>query len=95
MEPMTPEEQFTKVWNALNYTAELQARLAENEARHDEEIAELRAAQKIMTLALAKLAEEQRSGAREIREVQRITGEKLNLLIETVDRIIRERGGKN
>ena len=100
---MTPEEQrWTKIENALSA-------LAEHVGRHDEEMAEiraesrasqteLRAAQKVMTLAIAKLAEEQRSSSREIREIRELhrdTEEKLNALIATVDRIIRDRGSLN
>lgn len=105
---MTPEERWTKIENALNTVAERQA-------RHDDDIAELRASQKVMNLALAKAAEMQQAGVRESREgmkesregmkelregmkelseAQRITEEKLHALIDTVDRIIRERGGR-
>jgi len=69
--------------------------LAEHSARHDHEMAEMRAAQKVNTLAIARLADEQRSGYRELRELQRNTEEKLNALIDTVDRIIRDRGRLN
>jgi hypothetical protein len=85
---MTPEERWTKIESALST-------MAEHAARHDEETAELRASHKVMTLAIAKLVEEQRMGYRELREVQRHTEEKLNALIETVDRIIRDRGSHN
>jgi chromosome segregation ATPase len=92
MNAMTPEEQrWTKIENALSS-------LAEHVGRHDEEMAEIRASQKVITLAVAKLAEEQRSGhreLRELRELQRNTEEKLNALITTVDRIIRDRGSLN
>ena|SRR2546422_9253560 len=98
---MTTEERWTKIENALNTVAERQA-------RHDDDIAELRASQKVMNLALAKAAEMQQAGVRESREgmkelregmkelseAQRITEEKLHALIDTVDRIIRERGGR-
>src|SRR5438128_2166446 len=102
---MTPEERFTKTENFLNSVAEHQARHAEHIARHAEEIAELRQLEKVMMLAIAKLAEEHRSNAkmltegrkavdealRETAEQQRITEQKLNALIEIVDRIIREK----
>jgi transcriptional regulatory protein LevR len=89
MNAMTPEEQrWTKIENALNA-------LAEHVGRHDEEMAEIRSSQKVMTLAIAKLAEEQRSSYRELRELHRDTEEKLNALIATVDRIIRDRGSLN
>jgi hypothetical protein len=85
---MIPEERWAKIENALTT-------MAEHAARHDEETAELRASHKVMKLAIAKLAEEQRRGYRELREVQRLTEEKLNALIETVDRIIHDRGSNN
>ena len=92
MNAMTPEEQrWTKIENALSA-------LAEHVGRHDEEMAEIRSSQKVMTLAIAKLAEEQRSSSREIREIRELhrdTEEKLNALIATVDRIIRDRGSLN
>lgn len=92
MNAMTPEEQrWTKIENTLSA-------LAEHVGRHDEEMAEIRSSQKVMTLAIAKLAEEQRSSSREIREIRELhrdTEEKLNALIATVDRIIRDRGSLN
>jgi len=95
---MSSEERFLKIENALSV-------LAEHQARHAEEISELRAMQKVMTLAIAKAAEMQQTTARnldvgikqlreEIRESQRITDEKLHVLIDTVDRIIRDRGSR-
>lgn len=106
---MSSEERFIKIENALSALAEHQARyasvLAEQQARHAEEISELRATQKVMTLAIAKVAEMQQETTRnldvgikqlreEMRESQRITDEKLHVLIDTVDRIIRDRGSR-
>ena len=92
---MSSEERFIKIENALGV-------LAEHQARHAEEISELRAMQKVMTLAIAKSAEIQQASARkidegmkELREAQRITEEKLHALIDTVDRIIRDRGSRS
>jgi hypothetical protein len=98
-EPMTPEERFTKIENALNAVAEYQA-------RHAGEMEDLRAIHKVLALALSKTAEMQqastkefregmnqfREGMKELRETQRTTEEKLNALIDTVDRIIRQGG---
>jgi hypothetical protein len=89
---MTPEERFTKIENALNTVAEYQA-------RHATEMEELRAIHKVLALALSKTAEMQQAGAKEfregmkeLRETQQATEEKLNALIDTVDRIIRQGG---
>jgi soluble cytochrome b562 len=105
---MSSDERFIKIENALGV-------LAEHQARHAEEISELRAMQKVMTLAIAKSAEiqqassrkidegmkesregmkELREGIKELREAQRITEEKLHALIDTVDRIVRDRGSR-
>jgi hypothetical protein len=82
MDFMTPDERFTRIENALQA-------LVEHHLQHAEEIHELRNSQlelqemhKGMVVAIGKLAEWQRS-----------TSENLNALIETVDRIIRERNG--
>jgi predicted transcriptional regulator len=92
---MSSDERFIKIENALGV-------LAEHQARHAEEISELRAMQKVMTLAIAKSAEIQQASARkidegmkELREAQRITEEKLHALIDSVDRIIRDRGSRS
>jgi hypothetical protein len=104
MEPMTPEERWTKFENAMQS-------LMENQARHDVQIAQNEAAirdllvvsrifldsQKEMTAqikansaGIGKLDEKFRQGMDELREAQRVTEEKLHALIETVDRIIRD-----
>ncbi len=64
--------------------------MLEHQVRHDEEIGELRALHKVLALALAKAAEVHERGFRELRDAQKATDEKLNALIDTVDRIIRE-----
>ena len=58
--------------------------VAEHQAHHDEDIRELRQMQKGMTLAITKVA-----------EAQQVTAQKLNALIDTVDRIIRRQGGQS
>ena len=57
--------------------------LAELHAQHVEDIHSLRELQKGVVVAIGKLAEGQRA-----------TDEKLHTLIETVDRMIRDRGGQ-
>ena len=56
--------------------------VTEHQAHHAEEIRELRKMQKGVFTAIGKVA-----------QAQRITGEKLYALIETVDRIIRNQSG--
>jgi hypothetical protein len=77
--------------------------------RHDKEIAEVRELQNVFAVGMVRLQEAQtRNQARneleiqELRELHKRTqetldeaGEKLNALIETVDRIIRERNKEN
>jgi septal ring factor EnvC (AmiA/AmiB activator) len=116
MEPMTPEERFTKIENFLNATAEHQAQFAEQmaaqDARHAEEMSELRNMQRAIAAGMIELqqtqrelqqtqrateqelktlAESTRTLDKELREAQKLTEEKLHILIETVDRIIREK----
>ena len=85
---MTPEERFTRIENFLSTIAEHeahlfehQARMAEHQIHHDKDIQELREMQKGTALAIAKVA-----------EAQQITEQKLNALIDTVDRIIGRQG---
>ena len=92
---MSSEERFVKIENALST-------LAEHHVHHAEEIRELRAmqkdvvvsqrdvalSQKGMVLAITKVAEAQRGTD----ELQQVTERKLQALIDTVDRIVRDRG---
>jgi hypothetical protein len=90
---MTPEERFVRIENALNTLAENhvrhdaeihQLRLQHEHAglRHEEDMRELRGMQKSMTMAVIKIA-----------DAQRQTDERLNALIDTVDKMIRH--GRN
>ena len=80
---MTPEARFTKIENLLET-------MAEHQARSDQDIRELRGLHRGMTLAVTKVAE----GNIELREAQKITEQKLNALIDTVDRIIGKQGSQ-
>ena len=108
MEPMTPDERFTKIENVLET-------LTENHLRHDvairdlivvsrttlSAIGELREGQKelqetsrILQEDMQKMQESQRrlqESQIELQESQKATEDKLHILIETVDRIIRNR----
>jgi hypothetical protein len=80
MEPMTPEERFTKIENLLSA-------VSENQAKHDAAIRDLIVVSRTTLTAIAEL----REGDKELREAQKVTEEKLHVLIDTVDRIIREK----
>jgi len=87
MEGMTPEERFTKMENLL-------ATVIENQAKHDAGIRDLIAvsrtvvdSQKQTTAQIDALT----SDISELRETQKATEDTLHALIETVDRIIRQK----
>ena len=80
-ELMTPEERFTLIENTLKYAAELHAQHAEDMLKLSQRNEELQELYKGVVVAIGKVA-----------EYQRTTDEKLHALIETVDRIIRDRG---
>jgi ABC-type transporter Mla subunit MlaD len=87
MEGMTPEERFTKMENLL-------ATVIENQAKHDAGIRDLIAvsrtvvdSQKQTTAQIDALT----SDISELREAQKATEDTLHALIETVDRIIRQK----
>ena len=86
--PMTPEERFTRIENFLSTVAEHQAHMAEHQASHDKDIKELHEIQKGIGLAIAKVAEAQSR----TEELQKVTEQKLNALIDTVDRMIGSQG---
>ena len=95
--PVTPEERFTRIENFLSTVAEHQAHMSERQAQmsdhqtqHDKDIKELREIQKGIGLALAKVAQAQSRTD----ELQQITEQKLNALIDTVDRMIGSQGGR-
>jgi hypothetical protein len=84
---MTPEERFTKMESVL-------AAVIESQAKHDAGIRDLIAvsrtvvdSQKQTTAQIDAL----RSDISELREAQKATEDKLHALIETVDRIIRQK----
>jgi hypothetical protein len=85
MEAMTPEERFTKIENLL-------ATLTENQLRHDAAIRDLIVVSRTTLNAIGELLEGQK-GLQEsqmgLQESQKATDDKLHILIETVDRIIR------
>jgi hypothetical protein len=85
MEAMTPEERFTKIENLL-FT------LTENQLRHDAGIRDLIVVSRTTLNAIGELREGQKelqASQMELQESQKATDDKLHILIETVDRIIR------
>ena len=100
MEPMTPEERFTKIENFMRTAAESHARhageiaeLRETQARHEAEIEKQNAGIRDLVLVSRAFLDSQREVTKQIeklREAQQTTDEKLHALIDTVDRIIRQ-----
>jgi hypothetical protein len=92
MEAMTPEERFTKIENLL-------ATVTENQLRHDAAIRDLIVVSRTTLNAIAELLEGQKElqeshrnlqeSQMGLQESQKATDEKLHILIQTVDRIIR------
>jgi hypothetical protein len=92
MEAMTPEERFTKIENLL-------ATLTENQLGHDAAIRDLIVVSRTTLNAIGELREGQKElqeshrrlqeSQIELQESQRATDDKLHILIETLDRIIR------
>jgi hypothetical protein len=78
MEPMTPEERFTKIENLL-------ATLTETQLRHETAIRDLIVISRTTLNSIGELREAQKG----FQEAQKLTDDKLHILIETVDRIIR------
>jgi hypothetical protein len=99
---MTPEERFTRIENFLLTVAEHQADHDAHFREMEGGLAELRAAQTTLAIAMTHVAEAQRRTDEALErlarsherteDVQRITEASLNALIETVDRIIRRDG---
>lgn len=87
MDAMTPEERFTRIENYLSALAEHQVRHAEEIRELRESHRELRDMHKGLVLAITKVVEAQQMTEAQ----QRITAQRLDELIKTVDRIIRSR----
>ena len=100
MQDMTPEERFTRIENFLATVAEFQSKQAEIQARHDAEIDKHNTAIRDLIAISRTLIDSHKLTASEIsqlresiaelRDRQEATDEKLHILIETVDRIIRK-----
>jgi len=97
---MTPEERFTKIESSLQSLTDAQVEHAaqiekQNAAIRDLIVVGRTCLDSIHTMRQAheKDYEEWTAKMNDLREAQAATGEKLNILIDTVDRIIRHRNG--
>jgi hypothetical protein len=94
MQDMTPEERFTKIENLLAMQAENQASRDAEIDKHNAAIRDLIAISRTLIdshkLTASEISQLRESIA-ELRDRQEATGEKLHILIETVDRIIRNK----
>ena len=94
MDNMTPEERFRKHENWFQKHESWFRKHEEAAARRDVEIDKHNAAiRDLIVVSRFSLEETRKTRASiaELREAQRITEEKLHILIETVDRIIRDK----
>jgi DNA repair exonuclease SbcCD ATPase subunit len=105
---MTPEERLTRIETLLQTTAEQQARLQQQLGQHAQQIEKqndgIRSLIVVARTGLDSLQEfrelqrkdheEWSTQMKELRDAQAATDERLNVLIDTVDRIIRHRNGK-
>lgn len=84
---MAPEERFTKIENLL-------AKLTESQIRHEAEIEKQNAAIRdviLVSRTTLTAIDDLRKAQKELQEKQKVTEDKLHALIETVDRMIRDR----
>ena len=97
---MTPDERLTRIETLIQATAEHQARQQEQLGKHGQEIEKqnegirgLIVVARTCLDSIQELRDAQRETLKELRDAQAATDEKLNILIDTVDRIIRHRNG--
>ena len=97
---MTPEEQFTNLRNTLGTMAENMARHESVMARHEGAIRDLIVVSRTVLTSIQEIKDVQvndredwKARMNELHGAQAATDEKLNILINTVDRIIRQRNG--
>jgi hypothetical protein len=101
MEPMTPEERLTKIENAIQSLMEVQARHDTQIEKQNAQIDKNTSAIRDLILVSRTFLDSQKEVTVQIQELravqhtfmdqQKITEEKLHALIETVDRIIRDK----
>lgn len=95
---MTSEERFDRIEQVLQRTAELQSQHAEQFRQYDAQIGRQNEGIKSLIVvartvldSIHEVRERHEKDYEELRRAQAATDEKLNILINTVDRIIRHR----
>ena len=92
---MTPEERFRKIENLLSTIAEVQARQSETLDQHDAAIRDLIVVSRTVLESTQQLQDAHKQLTAQIDKLskaQQTTDEKLHILIDTVDRLIRNQG---
>ena len=84
---MTPEERLNRIESLLHASAEQQVRQQEQLGKHAQEIDKQNEGIRSLIVVARSLLD----SILELREGQAATDEKLNILVDTVDRIIRHR----
>jgi hypothetical protein len=87
MEPMTPEERFTKIENLLHSLTEHQVQMQAEQEKHAAAIRDLIVLNRSFLDSQMQITKQ----VEKLQDAQRVTDEKLRALIETVDRIIGHR----
>ena len=93
---MTPEERWTKIENAIHALTELAARHDVVLSQHESLLARDEAGiRDLITVSRIFLDSQKETGTQiqQLHDAQKHTDEKLNALIDIVDRIIRSRNG--
>ena len=86
---MTPEERLTRIENNLQAMTEQQARRDMEIDKHKEAIRSLIVVGRTCLDSIKEMRESHDADYKKLLEAQAATDEKLNILIDTVDRIIR------
>ena len=93
---MTREERFSKIENAIESLIGTQVEHAAQIERQNAGIRDLIVAGRTVLTSIPEIQTVQNKMIEEVRKLQKLqkhTDEKLNILIDTVDRIIRSRNG--
>jgi hypothetical protein len=91
---MTPEERFDKIEQILERLTNSQVRMDAAINKQYEGIQALIVVNRTCLESIKELRTTQERGFEELREMSKATDEKLNILIDTVDRIIRRDSGR-
>ena len=90
---MTPEERLTKIENAIQSLIGTQSEHASQIDKQNAGIRDLIVVSRTVLTSIQQLQTVQGQMFEEVRELHKHTDKKLNILIDTVDRIIRNRNG--